>query len=231
MSRFLVIEGLIGVGKTTLCRLLGERWGARLILEPWADNPFLAKFYEDPDRFAFPAQMFYLATRYSQQQGIRQGDLFTDLVVSDYIFDKDRLFALHTLEGEEMELYDRFAGLLAHNVPRPDLVLFLDAPTEVIMKRIANRGIQAERRIQPTYLNTLRRRYLELWAAYDKAPVKILDTSEIDYVNDESDREAILGMIRGWLDGANGSGSPASAKPEWEDQPGLFSSMALGTEP
>ena len=101
MSQFLVIEGLIGVGKTTLCRLLGERWSARLVLEPWEANPFLANFYADPERFAFPAQMFYLATRYSQQLNIRQGDLFAPLVVADYLFDKDRIFAEQTLDAEQ----------------------------------------------------------------------------------------------------------------------------------
>jgi deoxyguanosine kinase len=223
MSQFLVIEGLIGVGKTTLCRLLGERWSARLVLEPWEANPFLANFYADPERFAFPAQMFYLATRYSQQLNIRQGDLFAPLVVADYLFDKDRIFAEQTLSGEELRLYERFAGLLSDGVPKPDLVLFLDAPTEVILRRIKRRGIAAEQAITAEYLDGLRSRYHRLLDAYDRAPVIRLDTTELDYVDDQDGRDVILGMIRGWLRGQTPSATPASAPAEREDQPGLFS--------
>lgn len=116
MARYLVIEGLIGVGKTSLCQLLGQRWDARLILEPWDANPFLSAFYEDPQRFAFPAQMFYLASRYAQQRDLRQGELFTRTVVSDYLFEKDRIFAEQTLGGDELALYYRFARLLAEDI-------------------------------------------------------------------------------------------------------------------
>lgn len=221
-SRYLVIEGLIGVGKTTLCRLLGERLDARLVLEPWEDNPFLASFYEDPTRYAFPAQMFYLATRYAQQQQIRQAELFTRTVISDYLFDKDHLFAEETLDGHFLELYERFAQLMAQGVPRPDVVVFLDAPTPIILERIAKRGIESERKIRAEYLDSLRERYHRLWARYSQAPVRVLDTSSLDYVNNVRDRETIIELIRGWLDGRNVPGSPASAPAEREDQPTLF---------
>ncbi len=112
VAHFIVIEGLIGVGKTSLCRILEKERGARLVLEPCDDNPFLASFYADAERYAFPAQMFYLASRFSQQMNLKQGDLFSDLIVSDYLWEKDRLFAEQTLEGHEMDLYDRFSGLL-----------------------------------------------------------------------------------------------------------------------
>ena len=131
MSRLVVIEGLIGVGKTTLCRILEREWGARLVLEPAEDNPFLAQFYGDPARFALPAQLFYLASRYQQQQDIRQADLFAPFTVSDYLYAKDRLFAEMTLEGHELALYDTFARLLPDPPPKPDLVVFLDADTDI----------------------------------------------------------------------------------------------------
>lgn len=208
MSRLVVIEGLIGVGKTTLCRILQREWGARLVLEPADDNPFLARFYEDPARFALPAQMFYLATRYAQQQQLRQGDLFTPLTIADYLYEKDRLFAEMTLQGDELDLYRRFAGLLPEPPPRPDFVLFLDADTEVIRSRIAKRGIPAEQIIPAAYLNELRSRYLALWERYTAAPVYVLRTDSIDYVNDPSHRAAVLGMVRGWLDGRPTPGAP-----------------------
>ncbi len=223
MSKFLVIEGLIGVGKTTLCRALRDELRAHLVLEPADDNPFLKEFYADSDRFAFPAQMFYLATRYAQQQNLRQGELFTDLIVSDYLFEKDRLFAEKTLEGDELALYDRFAGLLGTQLVRPDLVLFLDAPTEVILSRIECRGISAEAVIQPGYLDDLRDRYFELWKSYDDAPVHYLETTDLDYVNDLSARAEVLGMIRDWLAGKGAPGVPASTLFERETQPTLFS--------
>ncbi|MED5374182.1 MAG: deoxynucleoside kinase [Myxococcota bacterium] len=226
MNRFLVIEGLIGVGKTTLCKLVRDRYKARLVLEPWAENPFLASFYDDPERFAFPAQMFYLANRYQQQQTIRQQELFEQFVVADYLFEKDRLFAEQTLGGVELELYDRFAGLLSEGLPNPDLIIFLDAPTEVILKRIAIRGIEAEQQIEPAYLDSLRERYYALWARYTAAPVRILRTEELDYVNNMAHREQVLELIQSWLEGTPGPGVPAStlaqAKAERETQPSLF---------
>lgn len=219
MNRFLVIEGLIGVGKTTLCKLVRDRYKARLVLEPWAENPFLASFYDDPERFAFPAQMFYLANRFQQQQTIRQQELFEQFVVADYLFEKDRLFAEQTLSGSEMELYDRFASLLGEGLPKPDLVVFLDAPTETILKRINNRGIEAEQQIEASYLDALRERYYALWARYTAAPVRILRTDSLDYVNNEAHRDQVLDLIQSWLEG-QGRETPAS--PEREDQPSLF---------
>lgn len=202
MARLLVIEGLIGVGKTTLCRILAREWAARLVLEPADDNPFLANFYDDPIRFAFPAQMFYLATRYQQQQELRQLDLFAPMVVSDYLYAKDRLFAEMTLKGNEMALYHRFASLLPDPPPRPDLVVFLDADTEIIRSRIAKRGLSHEQVIPARYLDELRERYLALWSSYTEAPVRFLRTDHLDYANDPEQRAVLLTMLQGWLDGA-----------------------------
>lgn len=201
MAQIVVIEGLIGVGKTSLCRLLARERNARLVLEPADDNPFLASFYADPHRFAFPAQMFYLATRYAQQLDLRQGDLFSDLIVSDYIYAKDRLFAEETLNETELALYDRFAQLLDGGVPDPDFVLFLDAPTDVILERIQRRAISAEQVIPASYLDSLRTRYYNFWDGYDAAPVYVLPTGELNYVNDDAHAEFMLQLIDGWLAG------------------------------
>lgn len=200
MSRYIVIEGLIGVGKTSLCRLLERRMGARLVLEPAEDNPFLAAFYADKERFAFPAQMFYLATRYAQQMDLHQPELFSRLIVSDYLYAKDRLFAELTLSNDELALYDRFAELLSGGITQPDFVLFLDAPTRVISARIRRRAIPAEQRITPDYLDALRARYYQLWDRYDGAPVYVLDTSTLDYVDDPAGQDAIIALLQGWLD-------------------------------
>ena len=208
MSKFIVIEGLIGVGKTSLCRLLEREWNARLVLEPAEDNPFLASFYSDPKRFAFPAQMFYLASRYAQQMELAQPELFNELVISDYLYRKDRLFALQTLNEEEMELYDRFAGLLHGNMAKPEFVLFLDAPTSVVMTRIARRALESERVIEPSYLEALRNRYYALWDDYDAAPVYVVDTTSINYVDDDADAERMMRIIQGYLDGVPVKGSP-----------------------
>ncbi len=225
--RYIVVEGLIGVGKTSLCHILEREFEARLVLEPCEDNPFLASFYADPERFAFPTQMFYLATRYRQQEELAQPGLFSRMVVSDYLFEKDRLFAEQTLSGEELALYDRFAGLLREGIPSPDMVLFLDSPTEVVLQRIARRSIRAEQTITADYLDALRERYQALWRRYTAAPVHRLDTAELNYVDDLDARRAVLGMIRGWLDGLDRPGAPASPA-EREAQPSLFG--ALTTE-
>lgn len=222
MVKYLIIEGLIGVGKTSLCRLLERRLGARLVLEPCDDNPFLAAFYGDKDRYAFPAQMFYLASRYDQQLRLAQPELFADLVVADYHFAKDRIFAEQTLDGAELALYDRFAGLLRDRVPRPDLVLFMDAPTEVVRRRITRRAISAEQVIAAEYLDSLRERYYALWARYDEAPVYVLDTSTINYVDDEADQERMLAMVKGWLEGRPVEGSPPPFRGPSKAQLSLF---------
>ena len=221
-SRFIVIEGLIGVGKTSLCRILEDRWKARLVLEPCDDNPFLAAFYADRDRHAFPAQMFYLATRFAQQQKLQQVDLFDNLVVADYIFAKDRIFAEETLHGDELDLYYRFANLLAGTIPKPDFVIFLDAPTEVVASRIQRRAIDAEQVIEPDYLDSLRDRYYRLWDSYDDAPIYVVDTSEIHYVDNEDHLQYMLDMIQGWMDGRPVPGAPLPYRSSETPQLSLF---------
>ena len=218
-----MIEGLIGVGKTSLCRLLRDQRDAQLVLEPADDNPFLTHFYAQQDRYAFPTQMFYLASRSEQQYRLHQAQLFSKLFVADYLFEKDQLFAEHTLEGAELELYFQFSSLLARQVAVPDFVLFLDAPTEVILQRIEKRAIKAEQQIRPSYLDELRSRYYKLWQSYNKAPVYVLDTTLIDYINNPTHREYILSMIDGWLEGAPIPGSPDPYAGQSRTQIPLFS--------
>lgn len=224
MSRYIVIEGLIGVGKTSLCRLLEREMGARLVLEPALDNPFLAAFYADQERFAFPAQMFYFATRYAQQMDLHQPELFSRLIVSDYLYAKDRLFAELTLSAQELALYDRFASLLSGKITTPDFVLFLDAPTRVIQGRIARRAIPSEQGIPPGYLDALRERYFALWERYDRSPVYVLDTSEVDYISSARQQTWVLSLIQGWLDGKPIAGAPEPYRPGPGGQLGLFGS-------
>ena len=221
MRQFIVVEGLIGVGKTSLCRVMAEAWGGRLVLEPSDTNPFLEPFYDDPERFSFPVQMYYLVTRWKQQAAIRQEDLFSQVVISDYLWEKDRLFAEKTLEGTELELYERFANALGEKAPRPDLVVFLDAPTDVIMKRIAKRAMPGEHRIRAPYLNDLRNRYERLLADWTGCPILRIDNRDMDYVSNPRVREELLGRIGAVLSGGKNAPAPGSAA-DREAQPSLF---------
>lgn len=221
MARYVVVEGLIGVGKTTLCRLLERERQAQLFLEPAATNPFLEPFYADPDRYAFPVQMFYMYNRWRQQSRIRQGDLFTDLVVSDYLFEKDRLFAEKTLGEEELELYDRFALALGEQAPKPDLVVYLEAPIEVVMKRIARRRAPGETAISQRYLEDLRARYDRLWTTYDRAPLLRIDNRDMNYADDLGAQRELLRLVDQALDGGPAREAPGS-EPDREAQPSLF---------
>ncbi len=195
MAVYIAVEGLIGVGKTTLCHLLAAARGARLVLEPAAHNPFLEPFYRDPQRFAFPAQMAYLIQRWRQQQDLRQLRLFDGWVASDYLFDKDRLFAERTLAPDELALYDRFVEALDEVGPPPDLVVWLDAPTPVCLGRIARRAAPGEEAIDAAYLETLRAGYRELLGAWTACPVLRMDTADLDLAEDPDDRAAVLARI------------------------------------
>ena len=201
LQGLVVIEGLIGVGKTSLCRILERQHAARLVLEPVDDNPFLARFYADPEHFALPTQLFYMAARYVQQQTIRQQDLFAPLIVSDYLFEKDRIFAEMTLRDHELDLYRKLVGLLPDPLPRPDLVVFMDADTDVIYDRIRRRGLGFEQKIPRNYLEGLRERYLELWSTWDRCPLLSLRTDQLNYVDSPEDRAWILNTIQEALQG------------------------------
>lgn len=223
LSKYVVVEGLIGVGKTTLCKLLEQERGATLFLEPAATNPFLEPFYSDPARYAFPVQMFYLYNRWRQQVRIRQGDLFSGLVVSDYLWEKDRLFATKTLGREELELYDRFAGALAEQAPRPDLVVYLEAPLDVVMARIERRRAPGEEAIDEAYLRDLAERYEKLLGTWDRCPVLRLDNRDMNYADDPTAQWALLRTIDQALAGGPlPATAPGSDSSDREDQPDLF---------
>ena len=149
---YIAIEGPIGVGKTSLAQLLSKELGARLVLEDFEDNPFLPDFYNDPERFGFQTQLFFLLQRYRQQQDLRQVDMFQKLLITDYMFVKDRLFASLNLGDKEMQLYDTVASLLERNIIRPDIVIYLQADTDVLMKNIEKRGRSMEKNVTWEYI-------------------------------------------------------------------------------
>ena len=167
---YIAIEGPIGVGKTSLTKLLAKELGARLVLEDFEDNPFLPDFYNDPERFGFQTQLFFLLQRYRQQQDLRQVDMFQKLLITDYMFVKDRLFASLNLDDKEMHLYDTVASLLERNIIRPDLVIYLQADTDVLMKNIAKRGRNMERNITWEYIDALNQVYTEYFFRYQDTP-------------------------------------------------------------
>ena len=193
---YVVIEGAIGVGKTSLAKLLSDRLGAKLILEKFEENPFLSEFYDDPVRFSFQTQLFFLLQRYQQQQELRQVDMFHNLLISDYMFIKDRLFASLNLDEKEMSLYDSIANMLERNVINPDLIIYLQADTNTLMKNIAKRGREFEANISYDYINGLNEIYTEYFFRYNETPLVIINTNYIDFVNNSADLDQVIDYIR-----------------------------------
>ena len=193
---YVAIEGAIGVGKTSLAKLLSDRLGAKLVLEKFEENPFLFKFYDDPGRFAFQTQLFFLLQRYQQQQELRQVDMFHNLLISDYMFIKDRLFASLNLDEKEMNLYDIIANMLERNVINPDLIIYLQADTSTLMKNIAKRGREFEANISYDYINALNEIYTEYFFRYNETPLVIINTNHIDFVNNSADLDQVIDYIR-----------------------------------
>ena len=193
---YVAIEGSIGVGKTRLAKLISEHLGAKLVLEEFEDNPFLADFYEDPERHAFQTQLWFLLQRYQQQQDLRQIDIFQNLVITDYMFVKDRLFASLNLSEKEMSLYDTVANMMERNVIRPDLVIFLQADTEKLMLNISRRGRDYEKNISEDYIDALNQVYNEYFFRYQDTPLVIINTNNIDFVNNKNDLDEVINYIR-----------------------------------
>ncbi len=192
---FLAIEGAIGVGKTTLARLLQPRFKAGLLLEAFEENPFLSDFYADRARYAFQTQMFFLLSRYRQQQQV-PALLAHGLLIADYTFAKDSLFAHLNLEGDELGMYERLFGLLADRAPVPDLVIYLRADIDVLMARIATRDRIYEREINRAYIESLRQAYERHYSTYTQTPLLAIDTDNLNYVQDPSALAFVEGQVR-----------------------------------
>jgi deoxyguanosine kinase len=194
---YIAVEGPIGVGKTSLARLLAAEFNGRLILEEIEDNPFLARFYEDAEKYALPVQLYFLLTRYNQQRALSQQDLFTQTTVSDYLFAKDRIFAAQNLAPDELDLYDKVYRLLDERMVKPDLVVFISARIEVLAERLRKRNRDFERDISMEYLEQISAAYRDFFFYYDDAPLLVVETSEIDFVADANDLRDLIREIEG----------------------------------
>ncbi len=193
--RYVVVEGPIGVGKTSLARRLAKSFGSELVLEQGDENPFLERFYKNPRAAAFQTQLYFLFQRSRQLQDLRQADLFERVRVADYLLDKDRLFARLTLDEEELGLYEQVYAKLAIDAPVPDLVVYLQAPVDVLLERIARRGIDYEQTIERRYLERLVEAYARFFLEYEAAPVLMVNAAEIDPVGNEQDYGVLLAEI------------------------------------
>ena len=194
-NRYIVVEGVIGVGKTSLSKMLAERLQAQLVLEEVEENPFLKDFYRDRERYAFQTQMHFLFSRYQQQRGLRQTELFSDRLVSDYLFQKDRIFAGLNLSERELALYERLVVWLELDVVKPDVVVYLQAGADILMERIGRRGRPFEKDMDREYIKQLNEAYNHFFFHYVDAPLLVVNTNAIDFVNNPDDFEDLLRRI------------------------------------
>jgi deoxyadenosine/deoxycytidine kinase len=194
-TSFIAVEGVIGAGKTSLAKKIKERLNSKLILEQFEVNPFLEKFYVDRSRYAFQTQMFFLVNRYKQQEELLQEDLFTEHIVSDYLFEKDRIFAYLNLSGEELKLYEGLYPLLARNLRKPDLVVFLQSSVDKLMYNIKKRHRKIERALTRSYIEELSEAYNHFFFRYNSTPLLIVNSTEIDFVNVDEDFEELCKQI------------------------------------
>mgnify|MGYP005838663425 CR=1 FL=1 len=197
---YIAIEGGIGVGKTTLARLIQKDFNAELLLEVFEENPFLSDFYADREKYAFQTQIYFLLSRYQQQHRMIEEIIGRAPLISDYTFAKDRLFAHLNLRGDELALYEQIHAILAARIPSPNLVVFLRADTDVLMERIAFRDRPYERDMDRDYIDSLRQAYERFFSIYDQAPVLTIDTNEINFVRNPQDLRTIVGQIRAALE-------------------------------
>jgi deoxyadenosine/deoxycytidine kinase len=200
---YIAVEGPIGVGKTSLAKRLAERMNAHLIMEEATENPFLADFYRNKKKYAFQTQIFFLLARYQQLAKLNTLDLFHSMIISDYTFEKDQLFAKVNLEERELILYDKIAASLSKDVPKPDLVIFLQAATETLYQRIKQRGVPFERNIDIYYLDELNEAYNYYFFEYDQTPLLVVKTDEIDFVNNTDDFNDLVEQIQKPLSGTH----------------------------
>jgi len=191
-KNYIAVEGPLGVGKTSLALLLAERIHGRTILEDAEDNPFLASFYKDPRRFAFQTQLFFILRRFQRQEEINQIDLFKRVVVSDFLFDKDRIFARLNLDDREFGLYQQVFNLLKVKSAKPDLVIFLQARTDVLKERIRKRNRDYEKPVALGYLDQINQAFNEFFFHYNETPLLVINASEIDFVHVPSDLDNLI---------------------------------------
>lgn len=194
-TRYIAIEGVIGAGKTSLAKKLSEKLSAKLVLEEFENNPFLEKFYDDRKRYAFQAQMFFLINRFKQQEQFNQEDLFANYIVADYIFDKDQIFAYLNLSGEELKLYESIFPLLKRDLRKFDLVIFLQASVDRLIYNIKKRGRSVEKNLTRSYIRDLSEAYNNFFFKYNSTPLLIVNTTDIDFVNNENDFKELYNQI------------------------------------
>ena len=192
---YIAVEGVIGVGKTSLATLLSERLGARLNLEEVEENPFLEDFYADMRGYAFQTQIFFLLSRFRQQQELVQRDLFSSRVVSDYIFAKDKIFAHMNLSDKELSLYDRLVRLLEREIPKPDVVIYLKASTDFLLERIRSRARPYEKHMPRDYIDVLNQAYNYFFAHYDETPLLVVNRMEVDFLRAPEEVDRVIGEI------------------------------------
>lgn len=193
--KYISIEGVIGSGKTSLAKKIKDRLNAKILLEQFDTNPFLEKFYVDRKRYAFQTQMFFLVNRFKQQEQLRQEELFTEFIVSDYLFEKDRIFAYLNLNAEELKLYESLYPLLARNLRKPDLVVFLQSSTDRLMYNIKKRKRKVERALGKSYIEELSEAYNYFFFRYNSTPLLIVNSTDIDFVNSKDDFEELFKQL------------------------------------
>jgi deoxyadenosine/deoxycytidine kinase len=193
--RYVAVEGVIGAGKTTLAAMLGETLSARVVLEQFEENPFLKDFYRDPERYAFQTQIFFLLTRYKQQRNLFQADLFQHFLVTDYIFEKDKIFAYLNLQDEELKLYETLVNSIEHSIPTPDLVVYLQSSVPRLMENIRQRGRTFETHISEEYIRELNEAYNYFFFRYKATPLLIVNSVDIDFVGNKGHYEDLVRAI------------------------------------
>lgn len=193
--KYICIEGVIGIGKTRLAGQLGEYLNAQIVYEQPQENPFLEDFYRDPQRFAFQTQLFFLLSRYRQQQESFQTNLFHNYLVADYLFAKDRIFAHLNLEDRELFLYDRVASLLERDIPKPDLVVYLQSTPERLLQKIKKRGRSYEKNISQDYIRSLNEAYNRFFFHYNDTPLLVVNSTIIDFINNQNDFQELVNQI------------------------------------
>jgi deoxyadenosine/deoxycytidine kinase len=193
--KYIAIEGVIGAGKTSLATMLSKKLKAKLILEKFETNPFLENFYKDPERYAFQTQLFFLLSRFQQQQELMQYDLFNNYVISDYIFEKDKIFAYLNLQDDELKLYEKIISFIERNIPKPDLVIYIQSDLEQLVKNIKKRNRSFESNISEEYLKELIEAYNYFFFRYKNCPLLIVNCTTLDFVNNKNDFDLLFDNI------------------------------------